>query len=97
MNLYEILVPTIINGQPITKDYHNKWDSKVCEIAGGLTIYEETWGHWLSCSGLISEKMIAVKIACKPEEIKKIAQITKEHYQQEVVMVKELADKVLFF
>lgn len=96
VKLFEILVPTTINGKDLDISYHNAWDEKVCQIAGGLTILHETVGHWMSSSGVIREKMISVKIACTPIQMLDIVSMTKKHYKQESIMVKELRDKVYF-
>lgn len=85
--LWEILVPAKENKSPdIMRTLHEKWDEKVSEIAGGLTILKSTKGRWKHAGKVWKERMIQVRIAATKEEMEKIAKITSEHYNQRAVM-----------
>ena len=93
--LWEILVPTIMDGKPIRVRYHRVWDSKVRAIAGGLTILMPAKGHWMSPAGeLFVERMIPVRIACNESEIEAIAEMTAKYYKQEAVMFYLVSSRV---
>ena len=95
MNLYEILVPTIMNEKPIRTKYHKIWDSKVREIAKGLTVFAPVKGSWVSLSGdLFLERMIPVRIACTEEQIKQIADMTAIYYKQLCIFFYEVSANV---
>ena len=73
--------------KPIRTRYHRVWDSKVREIAGGLSIFPVVMGHWVSPSQeLFVERMIPVRVFCEPKQIESIADMTAEYYNQEAVM-----------
>jgi hypothetical protein len=56
-----------------------------------------TKGHWVDASGEhIIEKMIPVRIACTEAEIVRIADLTCQHYDQDVVMYYKVSDNVVF-
>jgi hypothetical protein len=97
VNLYEILVPTIHpNGLPIRTRYHRVWDTKVREIAGGLTILQPANGHWVSPDGvLFVERMIPVRIATTRDKMELIADMTAEYYTQEAVMFYLVSNEVV--
>jgi len=86
--LYEILVPKFSNdGLEYTVLYHNKWDDKVREIAGGLTIMRSARGVWTDEVGkTYQETMIPVRIMCKPSEMDRIIDMTLEYYDQKAVI-----------
>ncbi len=87
MDLWEILVPTIMNGKPIHTRYHRVWDTKVRKISNGLTILMPGKGQWVSPNGeLFVERMIPVRIACTEEQINQIADLTADYYKQQAVM-----------
>ncbi len=96
MNLYEILVPTIRNdGRPIRTRFHRVWDEKVRAVTGGLTILAPAKGQWLSPQGeLFAERMIPVRIACSPEQIDQIADMTAKYYEQHAVLFYKISDEV---
>jgi len=101
MELWEILVPTEMERdglvKPIKTRYHKVWDSKVREIAGGLTISPPHKGQWLSPSGeLFAERMIPVRIACTEEQMEKIMDFTMTYYNQLAVLAYRVSDKVLY-
>lgn len=94
--LWEILVPTIIDGKPVRLRYHRVWDSKVRAIANGLTILTPTKGQWVSPTGdLFVERMIPVRIACSEVDIHKIADLTAAYYKQKAVMFYRVSDIVV--
>jgi hypothetical protein len=92
--MWEILIPADKDGKEIPQEFHNEWDAKVREIAGGLTIYKPLKGQWQGESGPVSERVIPVRIACTNAEIKKIARLAAEHYAQHEVLYTMLNRKV---
>ena len=85
--LYEILVPTTIDNKILDEEYHKIWDSQVCDISGGLTIFSPSKGYWISQHNkLFVEKMIPVRIYCTPEDINRIADLTAAYYRQQAIM-----------
>lgn len=89
--LWEILVPV----KSIKKRHHKKWDRKVSQIAGGLTLFKPKKGRWLSGSKLFCEKMIPVRIAATEEELQEIARFTAKHYDQKAVMYYLVSENVV--
>lgn len=95
--LWEILVPTMMNGKPVRTKYHKVWDEKVRAISNGLTILKSAKGEWVSSSGeLFAERMIPVRIACSENDIEKIMDITIKYYNQEEVMAYKISECVKF-
>lgn len=88
MCLYEILVPTQNNdGKPFRTRFHKVWDEKVRKITGGLTIIPPVKGEWIRSDGkLFQERMIPVRIACTPEQMDQIADMTAKYYNQLAIM-----------
>lgn len=97
MNLYEILVPTKNNeGKPFRTRYHRVWDSKVRAMTGGLTLVPPVKGEWISAEGeLFRERMIPVRIACTPEQIEQIADMTAKYYNQLAIMYYLISKEVI--
>lgn len=96
--LWEILVPTVRrkDGKPLRTRFHRVWDSKVREMAGGLTVLSPVKGQWVSPDKeLFSERMIPVRIACTEAQIDRIADMTAEYYDQLAVMYYRIADNVV--
>lgn len=93
--LWEILVPTVSNdGVPFRTRYHKVWDSKVREIANGLTILKPAKGQWFSSDGVLySERVIPVRILCTREQIETIIDITLEYYDQLAVLAYKVSDE----
>jgi len=95
--LWEILVPTMMDGKPVRTKYHKKWDEKVRAISNGLTILKPAKGEWISSSGeLFAERMIPVRIACSEDTIEEIMDITISYYNQEEVMAYRVSECVKF-
>lgn len=94
MEMWEILVPTMRNdGRPIKTRFHRVWDSKVREIAGGLTIMSPVKGEWVSSNDkLFRERMIPVRIVCNKDDIIKIVDMTIEYYEQEAVLAYKISN-----
>jgi hypothetical protein len=84
--LWKILVPVTQDGKKIKKKCHRQWDSKVSDIAGGLTLFKPKKGRWKHGGKMFSEKMIRVEIAATDIEIAEIARMTAQHYEQKAVM-----------
>jgi hypothetical protein len=96
--LWEILVPAIDrNKTEYVKGFHKKWDAKVREISGGLTIRPVEKGQWIhpASGNLIAERMIPVKISGTKRQIEHICQMTAKYYDQEVVMAYRISEEVL--
>jgi hypothetical protein len=97
--LWEIYVPTISNeGKPFRTRHHKVWDERVRKISSGLTIYKPAKGQWIDRTDdkLYEERMIPVRIACNEVQIRKIMEITKQHYKQIDVMAYQVSDRVIF-
>jgi len=97
--VWEILVPTEMERdgklKPIKVRYHKKWDEKVKQIAGGLTILQPTKGYWVSVDGKeFFERMIPVRIVCTGEEIQTIADMTANYYNQLAVMFYKVSEVI---
>ena len=93
--LYEILVPTVIDGKPVRRRYHRVWDKEIHKISGGLTILAPAKGAWISPDGvLFEERMIPVRIVCTAEEIEQIANFTAKYYKQLAVLFYKVSDEV---
>ncbi len=88
MKLYEILVPTIYGDteKPIRTKHHKNWDKRVKKISGGLTILSPGKGVWVHKGKDYHERVIPVRVMCDEKQIKKIIQITLQHYRQHAVM-----------
>lgn len=88
MKLYEVLVPTIYGDtmKPIRTRHHKVWDSRVKALSGGLTILSPGKGIWVHEGTDYLERVIPVRIFCSEDTIKKIVQITLQHYRQKAVM-----------
>lgn len=84
--LWKILVPVTHDGKKIKKKHHRKWDAKVSDIAGGLTLLKPKKGRWKHGGKLFCEKMIRVEIAATASQIIAIARMTAKHYDQKAVM-----------
>lgn len=100
-SMWEILVPTQIDREDgpwyVSTKYHRVWDAKVRTIAGGLTILRPAIGNWISENNeLFVERMIPVRIACSAEEIRNIAEFTKQYYKQLRIMYYKVSDEVYF-
>lgn len=95
--LWEILVPTMSNdGKPYRTRYHRVWDSKVREIANGLTILKPAKGQWFSSDGkLYDERVIPVRILCTREQINLIIDITLEYYDQLAVLAYKVSSEYI--
>ncbi len=95
-SLWEILVPKYSNeGKEFTLKHHHRWDEKVRNIAGGVTILKTAKGQWINTRGkLFAEKMIPIRVYCTEKEIGKIIALTLEHYNQEAVMAYELSSNI---
>lgn len=85
--VWQVFVPRFSNdGKEFSIEYHKIWDEKVRAIAGGITICRTTKGHWVNPEGkLFVEEMIPVIIFCTEDQIKEIADMTLEYYNQEAV------------
>ena len=88
MKLYEILVPTIYGDtmKPIRTKHHKRWDERVKKLSGGLTILTPGKGVWVHEGVDYIERVIPVRIMCEEKTMKKIVDITLQHYRQKAVM-----------
>jgi hypothetical protein len=95
-SLFEILVPTIrSNGKPIRTRCHKAWDSKVRDIAGGLTIMSPVKGEWVYEGDVYRERVIPVRIMCNSEQISQIVKFSLSHYDQLAIMYYEITNNVI--
>lgn len=91
--IYQILVPVCDNdGKVFPMAHHWEWDSRVQEIAGGLTLMNSVRGRYLGGS---VERMIPVNIAATYDEMQQVTAYTLDHYQQEAVLFWLVADKAM--
>lgn len=88
MKLYEILVPTMYGDtvKPIRTKHHKNWDKRVQKLSNGLTILSPGKGIWIHNGQEFREKVIPVRIFCTEKIMKKIVEITMQHYRQKAVM-----------
>lgn len=96
--LWEVLVPTFMNGKPIKTKHHKQFDKMVRKISGGLSIFLPIKGQWFhpDSNELISERMIPVRFMATREEMDKVALFTVKHYCQHSVLVYKISDEVYF-
>jgi hypothetical protein len=96
-SLWEILVPRFSNdGQEYPVEYHQRWDSRVREIAGGMTILRTAKGHWIDPDKkMFVEEMIPARIWCSQQNIEKIIDFTLSYYNQRAVFAYEISKNVL--
>ena len=95
--LWEILVPTIMNDKPVRKKHHQQWDKYVRKFSGGLTVLHPVKGQWIEPDSgeLLNERMIPVRVACQRKDIDKIIDFTLRHYNQRAVMAYKLSTEVI--
>ena len=95
--LWEILVPAQnATGEKIALAHHQKWDERVREISGGMTILNVVKGQWLHPSGeLFSEPMIPVRLIASWASLQEIITFTMEFYDQEAVMAYRVSDHII--
>lgn len=88
MKLYEILVPTIYGDtmKPIRTRHHKNWDIRIKNLSGGLTILSPGKGIWVHEGNDYIERVIPVRIMTTEPIMKKIVDITLQHYRQKAVM-----------
>ena len=95
LSLWQILIPTSMDGEEILEDYHAFWDQQVCILAGGLTILKSVQGRWASEDyNTVHEGMIPVLVCCTPEQLDHILDFTLEHYKQKEVFAFKISDEV---
>jgi hypothetical protein len=95
--MWEVYVPTMMNGKPIKTKYHKEWDKVVREIAGGLSIAAPVKGQYLGEEDeeVQEERIIPVRIACSSNEIQDILRFTLQHYNQEAVLCHKVSDEAI--
>lgn len=92
--LWEILVPTSTPLKSILrKSFHQAWDRKVSKISKGLTLLPKVYGKWIDSK----EQSIPVRIACTKDQIREIAKITIDHYNQEAVLYWKISDCAIIY
>ena len=99
MYMYEILIPTVMNGHPVRTKHHKQWDKFVRKLTTGLTILKPAKGQWVdeSTDTLHEERMIPVKIACTAHQLKMIINFTLSHYNQIAVLAYKVSDEVYLY
>lgn len=97
IELWEILVPTIIGTRPVRTKHHKMWDNFVKKVSGGLTILKPAKGIWIEpeTKTVYDERVIPVRIACTKNQILQIINFTINHYKQKAVMAYKLSSEVL--
>lgn len=97
LQLYEILVPTIMRDKPVRVRHHRQWDKYVRSIANGLTIFHPAKGQWINpeTSELIAERVIPVRVACTRKQLERIIDFTITHYDQIAVMAYLVSEEVI--
>lgn len=94
-SIWEILVPTMMNDNPVRTKHHKEWDKLVKKITGGLTITPPGKGYWVDPNGeTVTERVIPVRIKCSENAMNEIADITARHYNQDAVMFYKISDDV---
>lgn len=95
--LWEILVPCQRNnGRPFSTKHHREWDKRVRALSKGLTIMTPAKGQWISAEGkLYEDRVIPVRIACGEKTIRRVMDITAQHYDQKAVMAYRVSDLVI--
>lgn len=96
LQLWEILVPTVrrSNKKPYRTRFHKVWDSKVRDIAGGLTILKPAKGEWVSTTGeLHQERMIPVRIRCTRKQMEAIVTMSLDYYDQLAIFWYRLSEE----
>jgi hypothetical protein len=95
ISLWQILIPTSMDGEEILVDFHAMWDAQVCIMAGGLTILKGVKGKWNSPDdNTVHEGMIPVLVCCTPGQLDAILDFTLEHYKQREVFAFKISDEV---
>ena len=95
ISLWQILIPTSMDGGEIPLDHHAMWDAQVCILAGGLTILKGVKGKWNSPEdNTVHEGMIPVLVCCTPEQLDAILDFTLTHYKQQEVLAFKISDEV---
>jgi hypothetical protein len=97
VELYEILVPTMMNGHPVRTKHHKEWDKYVRGLSNGLTILKPAKGQWIDevTDVLHEERMIPVRVGCTRLQLYKIVEFTLSHYNQIAVMAYKISDDVI--
>lgn len=91
--LWEILLPTIKDGKPVSKAYHHAWDEMARKISGGLTILSPAVGQWINpADELMEERMLPVRLVATETQMEAIADFTLKHYNQHSVMYYVLSE-----
>lgn len=94
--MWEILVPTVMNGKPVRTRFHKVWDRQVYMLTGGLTILTPTKGKWVSPGGdIFDERMIPVRIVCTKQQMDQIVTMTLHYYQQHAVLAYKISTEVI--
>ncbi len=66
--------------------HHREWDKRVRAVAGGLTILKPGLGQWEHEGELFRDRVIPVRVKATRDQMKTIADITIQHYEQIAVM-----------
>jgi hypothetical protein len=94
--LWEILVPCMMNNKPVRTRHHKEWDKYVRKISGGLTILTPGKGQWIDPGNLNlwEERMIPCRIYCTEAQIDMVINFTLKHYNQLAVMAYLVSNKI---
>lgn len=95
LQYWEIYVPVMDNeGTKWNLDHHFAWDAWVVALAGGLTLTQTVDGRWGPATS-VKEEMIPVRVVCTREQMRKVVEYTKKHYQQTAVMAYVVSNEVM--
>jgi hypothetical protein len=96
-HLWEILVPcTELNGVRIRAGFHREWDTKVQAISGGMTVLPPARGTWRNVGVVYRDRMIPVRFMATRKEMKRIVQMTLDHYKGEkAVMAYKISEDII--
>lgn len=97
-SLYEILIPVYYNdGDAIPSKVITEWTDFTIKLAGGLTRFPEVIGSWRSQNGKVyTEYMVPFRVACKKEDMEKLAELALRLFKQEAIMITEVSNNVIF-
>lgn len=96
LDLWEMLVP-LGEENLITKKRFEIWEDYICELIGGLTCLQPVAGRYRhKVNGeVVTESVAPYRFACNFENLKRIIEFTKIHFDQEEIMVYGISRTVL--
>ena len=96
-SLWEILIPLRWNsGEQIVESHHREWEENIKGIASGLTTFGIARGQWNGPDGFQEEFVAPIRILCSSSDIRSIASMTLEWYQQVEIMYYLISSEIHF-